>query len=197
MRHLHARNLLVLVAIVYLPVVVWCSWVYVQTGTFGMSSQRGEHWNRYILPYIEQYTEDRPMIEGFRDGAKGNVTIEGVVQAWFWGGMKLMFSPALTDLFDMFKIERPRFSYLEGATDLERAQGMLQGWTGQLYVLNVVILGCFYLLCLKGIPETPWPLVAIVVAVIVITGPVGQAKYRLIIEPILCLMAARGLKIRD
>src|SRR5574343_888346 len=98
MRHIHARNLLVVVSIVYLPVVLWCSWVYLQTGTFGMSSQRSEHWNRYILPHIEQYTEQRSFIEGFRDGAKGSTNLYGLGQAWFWGACKTLLSPSVPAL---------------------------------------------------------------------------------------------------
>lgn len=193
-RYRSRRELSFIILVVYLPVLVWCSWVYLQTGTWGMSTQRGEHWNRYVVPYVEQYTEGRPMIQGFAEGAKGNVTFEGLVKAWFWGGMKLMFSPALTDLFDMAGVDRVRFSYAPGSTDLDRARQMLDGWTGTLYTLNVVVLGCFYLLCLKGLSRTPLPIAMIVVAVILITGPVGQAKYRLIMEPMLCLMAGIGVE---
>ena len=74
-----------------------------------MSSQRGEHWQRYIVPSIEQYSEGRSFLQGFADGAKDNITAGALAQAWFWGGMKTLLSPAIPDLLNLAKVERPHF----------------------------------------------------------------------------------------
>lgn len=163
-----------------------------------MSTQRGEHWQRYILPHIEQYTEQRSFLEGFRDGSKGSLSFSGLGQAWFYGALKTLLSPSVPALLDMAKVDRPRFYYTEGVTDLDRADTMVRdsGWIGTAYILNVLILAFMYVYCARGVVQmgnTGFILAAICLLVVVITGPVGFAKYRLIMDPILCLLAGRGL----
>lgn len=165
-----------------------------------MSTQRAEHWQRYILPHVEQYTEGKPFLEGFRDGATGDVDLSGLAQAWFWGSVKTLFSPSVPALLDLAKIERPHFYYTEGITDLDRAQKMVRdsGWIGAIYVINVVILCFFYIYCIIGISRTGRIGIImgmICAAAILSTGPVGYAKYRLIIEPSLCFLAGKGLTL--
>ena len=76
---------------------------------------------------------------------------------------------------------------------------MMKGRIGFAYCVNVVILAFFYGLAVWGGFRMGgglgiW-LGVICMAVVAITGPVGYAKYRLIMEPMLCLLAGRGIDV--
>jgi 4-amino-4-deoxy-L-arabinose transferase-like glycosyltransferase len=127
-----------------------------------------------------------------------------IAKAWFFGMAKNLFAPSIIDFSYLLDIERPHFFYTEGRTTLERAWNFvtgMKGWFAWAVIGSMVLLvlsrtvqvwGLIYLFRRK-----PWEgffLVLIVGYFLIVSGPVGYAKYRLPFEPILIVLLAVGLR---
>ena len=127
-----------------------------------------------------------------------------IAKAWFFGMVKNLFAPSIIDFSYLLKIERPHFFYTEGTTTLERAWNFMtgmKGWFGWAVVGSMVVLGLSRVIQVWGLGRmfrtNPWEsllLVLIIAYFLIVSGPVGYAKYRLPFEPILIVFLAVGLK---
>jgi 4-amino-4-deoxy-L-arabinose transferase-like glycosyltransferase len=127
-----------------------------------------------------------------------------IVKAWVFGAVKNLFSPSIVDLSYLLKIERPHFFYTEGTTTLERAWNFvrgMKGWFGWAVILSIIGLVLSRFVELWGLVvlsrRKPWEaglFLLIIMYFLLISGPVGYAKYRLPFEPILIILLAIGLK---
>ncbi|MCU0596928.1 MAG: glycosyltransferase family 39 protein [Desulfobacterota bacterium] len=127
-----------------------------------------------------------------------------LAKAWFFGMVKNLFAPSIIDFSYLLKIERPHFFYTEGATTMERAWNFLRGmkgWFGWAVIGSMVLLGASRVVQVWGLihlfRRKPWESLFLVVIIgyfLMVSGPVGYAKYRLPFEPILIVFLAVGLK---
>jgi predicted ferric reductase len=118
--------------------------------------------------------------------------------------VKNLFAPSIIDFSYLLKIERPHFFYTEGTTTLERAWNFMtgmKGWFGWAVLGSMVLLGLARMVQVWGLVRmfrrNPWEclfLVFIIVYFLIVSGPVGYAKYRLPFEPILIVLLAAGVK---
>lgn len=130
--------------------------------------------------------------------------VTAIMKAWLFGMIKNLFSPGIIDLSYLLGIERPHFFYTEGTTTLERAWNFIRGmkgWFGWAVVANIVVLLLSRIIQVWGLMQLmrrkPWEaglFVLIIAYFLLISGPVGYAKYRLPFEPILIVLLAIGLK---
>jgi len=127
-----------------------------------------------------------------------------IAKAWFFGMVKNLLAPSIIDFSYLLKIERPHFFYTEGRTTLERAWNFMagmKGWFGWAVLGSMVLLGLARMVQVWGLVRmfrrNPWEclfLVFIIVYFLIVSGPVGYAKYRLPFEPILIVLLAAGVK---
>jgi hypothetical protein len=127
-----------------------------------------------------------------------------IAKAWFFGMVKNLFAPSIIDFSYLLKIERPHFLYTEGTTTLEQAWNFVKGMKGWF---RWAVIGSMILLCLSRMLQAwglirllrrePWECVFLVLIIgyfLIVSGPVGYAKYRLPFEPVLIVFLAVGLK---
>jgi len=129
---------------------------------------------------------------------------DAILKAWMYGAAKNLFAPAIVDLSYLLKIERPHFFYTEGTTTLERAWNFLRGmrgWFGWAVVASLVVLAASRILQVWGVIRLmrgkAWECLFLLLVIgyfLLVSGPVGYAKYRLPFEPILIIFLAIGIK---
>ena len=127
-----------------------------------------------------------------------------IAKAWFFGMVKNLFAPAIIDFSYLLNIERPHFFYTEGKTTLERAWNFvkgMRGWFGWAVIGSMMLLVVSRILQLWGLVQVsrrkPWEgflLFLFIVYFLIVSGPVGYAKYRLPLEPILIVLLSVGLR---
>ncbi len=127
-----------------------------------------------------------------------------ILKAWIFGGAKNLFSPAIIDLSYLLRVKRPHFFYTKGTTFLERAWNFLkgmQGFFGWAVIENIIALVLSRLIQVWGLVillrHKTWEavfLTSIILYFLVILGPVGYAKYRLPVEPLLIVLLSIGIR---
>jgi hypothetical protein len=228
-----------LVALVFiLCLSPWLIRNYVHYGRFKFTAQSGEHLLQYIVPFVWQYSQGIPFIEGmkkanraFSEKAKRegwdlqgmgpfeksdlqvNMAIailkqepkSAFMKAWVFGIAKNLFAPAIVDLSYLLNIERPHYFSSKGRGLVDRAWNFISTMKG-LFAWGVILsLGTLLLarvLQMWGLLHTlryrAWDgafLLLIVAYFLLVSGPVGYAKYRLPFEPILIILLAIGLRV--
>jgi|GEM_PF-2905720 len=126
--------------------------------------------------------------------------LSAVIKAWFYGMTKNLFAPAMVDFSNLLLINRSRFFATPGATLPERAKNFIRstGGLGLLLVVSMIVIAVFRILQLGGLylmvkSGRRWEacLFSLIIAYFLLaSGPVGYAKYRLPLEPILAVLAA-------
>lgn len=127
-----------------------------------------------------------------------------IAKAWGFGIAKNLFSPAIIDLSYLLNIERPHFFSTKGTTFFERAWNFfvsikgpfgfaVMGSLGILLISRVLQMWGFILLVRRDIWKGIFCF-CLVSYFLIISGPVGYAKYRLPFEPILIILMAIGIK---
>ena len=152
-----------------------------------------------IGPFEKSDRQVKMAIEYLKEEPKG-----AIIKAWLFGMAKNLFSPAIIDFSYLLDIERPHFFYTEGKALFERGWNFIRnmrgffGWAvvGSLVILIVtrfIQLWGFFLMLRKKKWEALFCFL-IISYFLIISGPVGYAKYRLPIEPILIILMAIGIK---
>ncbi|RPI74710.1 MAG: hypothetical protein EHM45_17645 [Desulfobacteraceae bacterium] len=126
-----------------------------------------------------------------------------IVKAWITGITKNLFAPALVDFSYLLNIERPHFFYMQGESIVARIFHFIKGMKGifsLFFFFSLFLMGIFRLLQLWGLillcRKNLWAsgfMVLIISYFLLISGPVGYAKYRLPFEPILIVLTAVGI----
>lgn len=127
-----------------------------------------------------------------------------IIKAWVYGMIKNLFAPSIIDLSYLLDIKRPHFFYTKGKTLIERAWNFISSmkgvfsWAlvGSILVLLISrfiqLLGLFHIFKFKV-----WEGIFFLITIgyfLLISGPVGYAKYRLPIEPILIILTVIGIR---
>jgi 4-amino-4-deoxy-L-arabinose transferase-like glycosyltransferase len=125
--------------------------------------------------------------------------LSSVAKAWFWGGMKNIFTPVSVELAYILKMDWTRFSETPGAGFPAQAWNFVMHNKSRTYVFfllaGVGLTLALRLVQLGGLgplwrrPAAFWAVATVVAYVLAVSGPVGYAKYRLPFEPLLCLLA--------
>jgi len=126
-----------------------------------------------------------------------------IIKAWLFGMTKNLFAPAIIDLSYLLKIERPHFFYTGGKTLYERGITFLRslkGWFGFAVLANMTVLLLARLIQVWGLillmKAKIWEgtLFFLTIAYfLLVSGPVGYAKYRLPLEPVLIILLGIGM----
>lgn len=123
-----------------------------------------------------------------------------VARAWFWGMMKNLFTPVSVELAYILRMDWTHFSATPGASFPEQAWNFVARNQSRSYVV-LLLLGVGLTLLLRlaqlfGIgplrreqPAVFWAALTVVAYFLLVSGPVGYAKYRLPFEPVFCLLA--------
>ena len=127
-----------------------------------------------------------------------------IIKAWMAGMAKNLFAPALVDFSYLFNIERPHFFYTKGKNALDRIFNFLKGMQGifsWFLFISLFWMAISRVLQLWGLSRLlrskPWECGLVVLIIgyfLLISGPVGYAKYRLPFEPVLIVLLAIGIK---
>lgn len=127
-----------------------------------------------------------------------------IAKAWFFGMGKNLFAPSIIDFSSLLNIERPHFFSTEGTTTPERAWNFvkgIEGWFGWAVIGGLVLLCLSRIVQVWGLIQMMWGkrweglfLLWIIGYFLLISGPVGYAKYRLPFEPILTILLSIGIK---
>lgn len=132
--------------------------------------------------------------------------LSAVAKAWAFGIAKNLFAPAVVDLSYLLGIERPHFFYTEGTTLMDRGVNFVKGMKGwfawamlaSLVLMPVVRLvqawGLVAVLRERGKAWIGLLFVLIIGYFLLVSGPVGYAKYRMPFEPLLIVLLAVGLQ---
>jgi hypothetical protein len=129
---------------------------------------------------------------------------KAMIKAWLFGMAKNLLAPAVIDLSYLLSIERPHFFYTEGKTLWERGWNFIRQVKGSfswvlvasmvgLAVARVVQAWGLLLLMKKDLWRASL-LLLMIGYFLILSGPVGYAKYRLPYEPILIILCAIGIK---
>lgn len=133
-----------------------------------------------------------------------NASPVSVAKAWFWGTMKNIFSPVTVELSFILAMDRTTFHESPGANVPEQLYNfifknknkaysllMFIGIIGVFFFRSVQIAGAWKLF--RSEPEIFYICCIVVGYFLLISGPVGYAKYRIPFEPILILFTAFGI----
>jgi hypothetical protein len=152
-----------------------------------------------IGPFEKSDRQVQMAIEYLKKEPKG-----AIIKAWLFGMAKNLLSPAIIDLSYLLNIDRPHFFYTEGKTLFERGWNFvrkIRGFFGWAVFGSLVILIVMRFFQLRGLILTVrgklWHgilLFLITAYFLLVAGPVGYAKYRLPIEPILIILLAVAIK---
>jgi 4-amino-4-deoxy-L-arabinose transferase-like glycosyltransferase len=127
-----------------------------------------------------------------------------IIKAWTFGMVKNLLAPAVIDGSYVLDIKRPHFFYTPGKGLIERAWNFMRamkGPFGWLLIGGMAGVALARAVQLWGlalvVKKDIWGgllFVLIVGYFLVLSGPVGYAKYRLPYEPILIILLAIGIK---
>jgi len=130
--------------------------------------------------------------------------LPAIAKAWLYGMVKNLFAPAVVDLSYLLAVERPHFFYTQGKTLLDRGVNFvkgIKGWFGWVVVGSLVLMPIVRLAQLWGLVwlfrKDAWVggiFVLIIGYFLLVSGPVGYAKYRLPFEPLLIVLLAVSIR---
>lgn len=127
-----------------------------------------------------------------------------IIKAWGFGMAKNLFAPAIIDLSYLLNVERPHFFYTQGKTLVDRGINFvkgIEGWFGWAVLGSLVLMPIVRLAQLWGLiclfRKEAWiaGLFTLIIGYfLLVSGPVGYAKYRLPFEPVLIVLLGVGIK---
>lgn len=127
-----------------------------------------------------------------------------IAKAWLFGMAKNLFAPSIIDFSYLLGIDRPHFFYSQGKTLIDRGWNFIRsmkGWFGWALIGSMVGIVLSRLLQLWGFfllfRKKNWEALLCLLIIgyfLIVSGPVGYAKYRLPFEPILIVLMAIGIK---
>ena len=130
-----------------------------------------------------------------------NASLPSLLKAWFWGGMKNIFSPVTVELAFILNMDRTLFHESPGNNVPTQLMNFIFKNKNRVYSA-MMVLGLLSILVFRSIQSWgAWRMIKLYPAsfavclitisyFLIISGPVGYAKYHIPIEPILALLTA-------
>ena len=169
------------------------------------TSVAGMRWQEHIssLPENDRadpFSLDKEAKRWFGEYLR-TVSPVSVAKAWFWGAAKNIFSPLTIELAYIFHMDWTHFYNMPGTSFPEQAVNFLFHNQNRLYISLLVfgigltllfrIAQLFGAWRLLKINSSFLMIIALVITYfLAVSGPVGYAKYRLPLEPLLVLLTA-------
>ena len=124
-----------------------------------------------------------------------------VLQAWFWGSLKNIFSPFSADFAYLYKIPHSSFYETSGESFLKQTSNFLFKNSNVFYSFFIIstlaatlVFRMFQLhgfFCMAKYYKTEFIFfLTIILYFLIINGPIGSAKYRIPFEPIFIIYLA-------
>ena len=124
-----------------------------------------------------------------------------VLQAWFWGSLKNIFSPSSADFAYFYKIPHSSFYEASGESFLKQTRNFLFKNSNVFYSFFIILTLAATLVfrmfqlhgffCMAKYYKTEFIFfLTIILYFLIINGPIGSAKYRIPFEPILIIYLA-------
>lgn len=129
-----------------------------------------------------------------------------VAEAWGLGAARAVFAPAAGDVASLYGLRHRAFAAVGGDTMFERAWKYLAHnrtvWLPALAAVGALATALLRLAALVGLgvlarrrPGDALALGLMIVGVLVVVGPAGDAAARMPLKPVFALLAARGLSL--
>jgi len=130
--------------------------------------------------------------------------VTSIVQAWFWGGMKNIFSPPFIDFATLFKIDHSSFYETPGNSFVKQAFNFIF-FNSNIYYSFVLIFGILLIIIFRFVQlfgifhyfkkdkHLLLFLISIIIYFLLVSGPIGYAKYRFPLEIIFILLTSKGI----
>ena len=152
----------------------------------------------------DPFEREKIAIQFSRDKVK-NYSINTLINGFFWGSVKNIFTPAFADFAYWFKLKKISFSKTDGSSFLEQLKNfaIINYGSGYLYLLiaSVLLTLVLRLLSIYGLffsfREDKIKTITMLVLIsyfLIIMGPIGHAKYRIPIELFLNIFLAISIK---
>ena len=128
-----------------------------------------------------------------------------IVETWIEGGIKFIFTPAITETYYNLNVEKTSYSNLKIYSFIKRAEFYIFRNENRLFsylmiasitfgVIMKLIMCNYFIRTFKKNIFINALLLSILLLNLAIVGPLGSARYRLIMEPILIIYAALSIK---
>ena len=131
--------------------------------------------------------------------------VSAIMKAFVFGMAKNVFAPAIIDLSYLLKVKRPHFFNTKGNTFIERTRNFIRnmegffsfavmGSMGIMIVVRTLQLWGFISL----VHRRTWHGLCLFLTILyflLVSGPVGYAKYRLPFEPLLVVLLGIGINL--
>ena len=129
-----------------------------------------------------------------------------IAKAWFWGAMKNIFSPVTVELSFILNMDRTTFHESEGKNVPEQLVNFIflnKNKTYSLLMLfgltSIMVLRLLQLVGLWNLFKLNRPIffacLIIIIYFLIVSGPIGYAKYRIPFELLLALFSAIGFDV--
>lgn len=133
-----------------------------------------------------------------------NYPINIFLETWIEGNLKFLFTPSAVDTFYLLNIEKTNFSEIQSVNFFEKIQVYLFENENKIYSIILIfsiiaiLIFRFFALCVFFITNKKDYLKLIIFFSIIfinmtLTGPIGSARYRIIVDPFLIILSAISL----
>ena len=131
--------------------------------------------------------------------------LSSIIKAFFWGGMKNIFSPIFIDIGTFFQIPHSSFYETSGISFPKQAYNFIYNNTNKVYSLTllvtIMILVLFRVLQLYALITIfkknkilAVSMILFILYFLILSGPIGYAKYRIPFEGVFVLLTAIGFQ---
>jgi hypothetical protein len=174
--------------------------------------ERKKNYQKYLeknfsLKIEEQenkFARDKIAVEYSKNVFK-NYEYSTLINGFFWGSFKNIFTPSFADLAYWFKLKDISFSKTDGNSFIKQSINFMLENRGSLYFyllfVSIIITLLLRAIGLYGLYFTfkekrkeTITILIIIAYFLIIMGPIGHAKYRIPIELFLNIFVAIGLK---
>ncbi len=222
------KRVFIFCAIFSIVLSPWCFRNYQTFGHYQLTNSTGPNLAGYYLPYIKAKAEGLSTKEArLKNYKELNAqidynqnpfdvseiekkyffnTVNGyslifLIEAWFEGNLKLIFTPPAVDTFYLLNVEKTNFSEIDESKFLKKIYKYLFENQNKFYS-SVLILSIFIIIfarllsiyslfsCQKKDLFKIILLFCVIGINLILTGPIGSARYRIIVEPFLIILCS-------
>ena len=134
-----------------------------------------------------------------------NYPLSVFVETWIEGSLKFIFAPPIIDFYYLFNFDKTNFSEINESSFIKSSIVYLFNndnlYFSILMLFSIIIIfisRLFSFLSLLFIERKNLLLISVIVSIIIlnliITGPIGSARYRIVVEPFLIIMFSISFK---